>query len=313
MTTQQEEIYFGIRGQPFKELIQGLLRQGKLKPKYISVLTNDKNMLAYGDAFTAASADAKSNYEIYEQLGDLVVNQFIVWYSLRRFYQLNCPLGVKVLARLRINYGSKDSLSEIGEELGFWDYISAKFDGPEKNVKYRSRNKKDLLEDCVEAFIGCTAWLLDQEFRPGVGYAIAYDILASIFDKKDMSLRYTDLYDDKTRLKELFDSRKNLGNLEYIDTREEDVAHSSVYQRAEGSKTKRITVPSTDGRTVSNACRIYPAKIVKPGRGWILLGTGAATRKDKAQQNAAHAALKSLKRDGIWKAPPPEYQLFCTE
>ena len=91
------------------------------------------------------------------------------------------------------------------KNLNFWPFISAAIEGTERNQKYRNRNKKDLLEDVLEAFIGCTEYLLDEAFRPGVGYGIVYDILESIFNELPMSLEYEDLYDAKTRLKETTD------------------------------------------------------------------------------------------------------------
>ena len=162
-TATTEIVYYGSRGLDFKELITGLLQKGKLKAEYISLLTNEENMKEYDKAFTAASANEKSNYEIFEQIGDLTANKFIVWYAYKRFPQLNCPLGVKVVARLRINYGARQSFSEIGEKLGFWPFISA-------SEEERGRKKKDLLEDCVESFIGVTEYLIDTMYRPGVGY-----------------------------------------------------------------------------------------------------------------------------------------------
>ena len=221
MTTNLTTIYLGSRGQDFKNMIVGLLKRGNLKAKYIDLLTDEKSLLAYGQAFTAVTADKVDNYERFEQIGDVTANKFIVWYAYRRFPQLDCTDGVKVVARLRINYGAKQFFAPLGEQLGFWPFISAAEDGVERNMYYRNRNKKDLLEDCIEAFIGCTEYLLDKAFRPGVGYGIVYDILASIFDEIDMSLRYEDLYDAKTRLKETFDSYKNLGGWHFLDGREE--------------------------------------------------------------------------------------------
>ena len=228
---EEEIIYLGPRGPSFKDLIVGLLTRGNLKPKYISMLTSEKNMGKYGQAFTAASANKKINYEMFEQIGDMAANSFIVSYSYRRFPQLLCPLGVKVVARLRINYGSKQSFAPIAEKLGFWDFISAQVDGVTKGIKYRNRNKKDLLEDCLESFFGCTQELLDNEYRIGVGYAIVYDILKNIFDELPMSLDYYDLYDSKTIMKEIFDPREDeLGSWTFLENRIDQLTESRVYR-----------------------------------------------------------------------------------
>jgi dsRNA-specific ribonuclease len=286
-------IYSGTRGASFKNLIKNILERSNLKPKYIEELTSDENMKIYDQAFTAASANPKKNYEIFEQMGDLSVNKFIVWYSYRRFPQLECPLGVKVIARIRINYGSRQSFSEIGEQLGFWPFISAE-------EEERSRKKKDLLEDCVESFIGCTEQILDKKYRPGVGYAIVYDILSSIFDKIDISLKYNDLYDAKTRLKELFDAHKEqLGTWVYIDTREDMLAESIIYQVPPGVSNKPIN--KQNGTEMISEAR----------RDWVRLGSGKAAKKADAQQKAAEEGLKKLNDFGWIKEIPDEYKFFC--
>jgi len=275
----------------------GLLQRGKLKPKYIDILTNESAMKYYGYAFTAASADSLNNYERFEQIGDVSANKFIVWYAYRRFPQLDCTSGVKVVARLRINYGAKETFAPLAEKLGFWDYISAASEGTKKNTKYRDRHKKDLLEDTFEAFIGCTEYLLDKGYRTGVGYAIVYDILKSIFDDLDISLRFEDLFDAKTRLKETFDMFQELGELVYLDTRQE--AQDNRY-------TQTIS-------TVYQVARGADKHMKFPGRGWIKLGEGISSRKGDAEQQAAENALILLKHNGIYREPPPEYQYFCTQ
>ena len=54
-------------------------------------------------------------------------------------------------------------------------------------------------------------------FMLGVGYYIVYSILKNIFDEKIISLSYNNLYDSKTKLKELFDFMPSLGKLQYIN------------------------------------------------------------------------------------------------
>lgn len=76
-------------------------------------------MIFYGNAFTATTANKVDNYERFEQIGDVTANKFIVWYAYRRFPQLDCTDGVKVVARLRINYGAKQFFAPLGEQLDF--------------------------------------------------------------------------------------------------------------------------------------------------------------------------------------------------
>jgi len=307
MNNFREVVYLGSRDANFKRLITGLLNRGSLKPKYIEALTDESGMAAYGQAFTAYSVNEIDNYERYEQIGDVTANKFIVWYAYRRFPQLDCTEGVKVVARLRINYGAKESFAPLAEKLGFWDFISAAEDGTRRStaVKYRNRHKKDLLEDTFEAFVGCTEYLLDKKYRPGVGYGIVYDILADIFDEIPISLRFVELFDSKTRLKETFDAFPELGQWTYIDLREEmgnegyTMAISTIYQVPPGINKKPYYRP---GKSVDPL----------PQHEWVELGKGTSSSKKDAQQKAAENGIQTLKRMGFYREPPEEYLHFSS-
>lgn len=263
--TEDDTVYLGPRGEKFINMIKALLEKANIVPKYMKLLLSKESLEEYGKAFTDSTAEAINNYEVYEQLGDLSANKFIVSYMYKRFPKLRQPQGVRVVARLRINYGAKQTFFEIARNLGFWEYVSA-------SQKKRDHQMKALLEDSFEAFIGCTEFLLDCYFRPGVGYAIVHDILSSIFDKIDISLKYEDLYDAKTRLKELFDiKRETLGKVKYEDTFNDDGKRfSQVYAILPSGQRKRI-------------------------------GQGIANIKPDAQQKAASNALNNLAKLNIKK------------
>lgn len=286
-------IYLGNRGPPFKKFIKGLLRKSSLKKRYIDMLTDEESMKVYSAAFTSELVDEKNNYQFYEQLGDTTGNKFIVWYMYRKFPQLKCTDGVKVVARLKINYGSKQSFSEIARELGFWKYISAP-------NELRQRKMKPLLEDVFESFLGATESILDDRIRIGVGYAIVYDILTKIFDAKDISLRYDDLYDAKTRLKELFDMYESkLGPLVYKDDKEGMLCSSTVYRVDGGSYEQR-------SNGTINKKRIIGGRYVK-------IGVGSSALKADARQAASANALNTLALQG-WRKPVPRiYQMFSKD
>lgn len=288
-------IYFGPRNDTFKSLIISLLNKAKIKDKFINPLITPEALQMFSDAFTSDLVDENNNYQVYEQLGDLIGNKFIVWYMYRRFPQLKCAEGVKVAARLRINYGAKNSFSKIAEKLGFWPFITAPND-------LRSRKQKDLLEDVFEAFLGVTALVLDESFNIGVGDAIVYRILKSIFDDMDISLRYEDLYDAKTRLKELFDIHEEiLGPLKYETSRREEdgVAISQVYRVENGSYFVKKNGKKDKKRIVGGTS--------------ILIGSGEATLEAEAEQLAASEGLKTMKSYGYYKVPPKCYRKFMNE
>lgn len=289
---EKSQIYQGIRGEEFKQFISGLLARGKLTPKYMDILTSKESMIEYDMAFTAKDADEKNNYENFEQIGDVTANKFIIWYAYKRFPQLKCPDGVAVVSRLRINYGAKATFSRIGDRLGFWPFITA-------TEEQRSVAKKSLIEDCFEAFIGCTEFLLDQSTRVGVGYAVAYDILTSIFDEEEISLKYENLYDGLTRLKEVFDAfhYTKLGSYAILTTKDRETKlNTSVVYLSRGQA--RATPITKDNEQ-------YPRD------DWQALGRGVAAAKGDSQQKAAEKAIARLKVMDFSKAVPKKYELFC--
>jgi dsRNA-specific ribonuclease len=266
--------YYGDRHESFYNLIKSLLKKGNIKDHYISSLLTKEAMIEYEKAFTSNSItsymnssgkietdiNSKHNYEIYEKLGDGVFDCFIGFYPYRRFPDMTSVKDVKVLHIIRSNYGSKKQFSQIAENLGFWDFISS-------NIYQRNHQKKKLLEDVFEAFLGCTCNILDKEYKIGVGYAICYDILKTIFDDIELSTEFEVMQDYKSRLNEIFNQNKYLGRIKYVDTRDETFAYSIVYRETD--------------------------------RGMIEIGKGQASIKKDAQQQAAKNGLEFLEHMGI--------------
>jgi dsRNA-specific ribonuclease len=273
------EIYIGLRGPTFISIIEKVLSKG-LKKKYITQILNDpENINIFSQVFTHESAYPERpdfNYEIYEQLGDLTANKFIVHYMYNRFPQLKCTFGLKIVARLRINYGSRQSFYKIAEKLGFWDFITI-------STEKKSKEMKDTLEDVFEAFIGALEFIVDSKFEVGVGYAIVSKILKCLFDEIDISLTYENLYDPKTRLKELFNYRQDLGTIKY----EETIALTEFGKIT----TSDVFIISVDNKKKK-------------------IGTGSSSLKKDSQQHASKHALSYLKNLGIFKIEPPEYALL---
>jgi dsRNA-specific ribonuclease len=267
------KIYKGSRGSDFKDLIRMVLQKGKIKQKYIDELLSETNLKIYSIIFTDKTADPINNYEYYETLGDSTANNCIVWYLSRRFPQIFCAKCVKILARLKINYVSKTTFSSIAQTLNFWKFITA-------SENERSTKMKPLLENVFEGFFGATQLILDNKFGIGTGYAICYNIIKNIYDDIQISLRYEDLFDAKTRLKELFDSEKiksSLGPLIY----------------------ETVKTPENMNETVVKA-------------GTLIIGKGVSALKTNSEQIASENALKYLANTkGIFKSVPEEYKTFC--
>lgn len=193
----------------FLSMIRTILsNRARLPPHFVMAITTPSNMKEFEVAFTHPSFDSSSNYEFYEFLGDSTVNKSIVWYCKRRFPSLDNEKGVQKFSQLKANLVSKRSLSTLAEKMNFWRYIRM---SPET----QQRDKRKVLEDVFEAFIGCMENIVDQTISMHSGYGVCYTIISTILDGISISLKETDLKGPKTRLKEIFDKYKNLNQLVY--------------------------------------------------------------------------------------------------
>lgn len=257
----------------FQEKIRSFLRISFLKQKHITKITDPEGMALYAQAFTHASV-SPVNYEWLEILGDATLNKCVVWYINNRFPQLHNAEGVKVIARLKIKLVSKNNFSEIAEHYGFLPFIQLN----EENMKTKL-NLRSVLEDVLEAFFGATEILIDRHFGQGSGGGICFQLLKNIMDRRPISLKYEDLYDPITRLKETFDifrSSNLWGQVRYENNKEGSTQYVTVFQFDPAS-----------GRKVA-------------------LGYASAPTLDEAKQLAATAAIERLAAQGF-RRPVPEY------
>jgi dsRNA-specific ribonuclease len=220
----------------------------KLKRKYIDILLSHTK--EYQEtAFTSVSVDPKINQEVYEFAGDPIATAILNAYFIRRFPQLNCTEGVKVFARLKINFGSRKSFSQIADALGFWPHIRA-------TETQKEIDKEKLLEDTFEAFIGLTSFILD-DIMIGCGYAICYEIIKSIFDNMTISLEYDDLYDEKSKLNELINANPELGKMKFID----EERNAKVFVKS--ANQNRLLAESGPARTKGERHQIAAGKALE--------------------------------------------------
>lgn len=255
----------GKRGDEFRAFVSNLLTKGKLKEKYINILTDSASMDVYTQVFTHISIDQDANYERFEILGDVTCNKFLVWYFSRRFPKLFSTTGVKILAELKIKYGSKIMFAPIARENGFVPYISAikgEFDVSETS----------LCEDVFEAFIGATEFLLDTRIRFGVGYAICYNILEKFFEHKHIGITYQELHPPISRLKELFDRRDVQSTFKCNHTDKQKLTYTTSMIDEKCFRTEVSTFPRN-----------------------ILLGCGTGSSKVASENNAASNVLQNLR------------------
>ena len=202
----EDDIERGDRGSAFKTVIKNALQRGNIKEKYLDILLTEDSLKVYNTAFTHKSANPKENYEILEHLGDVTANNILAWYFYRKFPQLNCPNGLSILSKLESKYKAKKSYSTFANNLGFWDFVSA-------DKKSKATNRNTILEDVFESFIGASELLLDTYFMIGVGNNILYDVMKSLLDEENISLKFEDISTSRTRIKEFIDKLNSLNKL----------------------------------------------------------------------------------------------------
>lgn len=263
-------IYNGIRGESFKNLLTTILKRGKVNDSIIEKILDEEGIKLCEIAFTHPSVDNDVNYEYLEFLGDGVINTAIVWYISKRFPQLKGSKGVKILARLKINLISKKSFSKCAQNLNLWDYISC-------SETIRNTCKKKVMEDVFEALFGAITYLMDSKIFQSSGYAVVYAIVSNLFDEMNISLKYEDLFDARTRIKELFDFYKDIGELKYETVKDNAVFYTEAF-------------------------------LIKPDGTKVFLGNGNANTKGDSIHNASHYAINTLKTMGYDKKINEDYE-----
>lgn len=273
------EGYYGPRDQTFLKFLKLTLKKAS-DDDFVDKYVNDDTMPLFHMAFTSSSVDEASNYETFEQMGDATIGKFIVWNSYEQFPQLRGKSdAVEIVARMKINMGSKESLSQIAEDLGMWPFISASED-------LRHRSKKKLLEDVFEAFVGVTEFIIlensdPNRSQPGLAYSFMYRLLKTIFEPYLLTINYGVLVDPKNRLKGVFDQYR------------EKLGMSAVYKTEDSFK---------------NDKRIFLTKVYDAHNNF--LGEGAASLKKESEKKASEMAIQTLERKGYKKTIPGLYQAF---
>jgi dsRNA-specific ribonuclease len=266
-----DEKFSPLRGDKFTEFISELLsKQAKLPGDKV------KEYLAHIDifeqAFTHISACPEKNYEAMEILGDATLNFCVVQYLTQRFPQLMADngSGVSTIARLKINLISKDIFAQCSEKLGFGEYIAS-------DMLSRRDEMPSLLEDTFEAFAGAiirVSGMCDpNSTRKGylVSLGPVYRIISTFFDSMEISLKYEDLYDAKTRLKQYLEANR-MGGSTTTYVQELDVAGKIIF-----TASVKITI---NGRVQE-------------------VGIGKGFKKAASEQTACETALVYLKRNVV--------------
>ena len=193
----------------YKFIYNLLSSYGLLTEAEIEKIIDEDGMKIMTNAVTHWSLNEDEDYEVWETLGDSTLNKIMVWYMYRRFPHASSE---ELTEAKKINV-SKGQFPVYAQTLQLPQYVRY------KNIQYQSGKNtltisldKSMKEDTFEAFFGALEFLIDSKIILGAGYLIVYNIVTHILDQQQMTVDLSKIKDSITQLKEIFDSRKKLGD-----------------------------------------------------------------------------------------------------
>jgi dsRNA-specific ribonuclease len=266
----------------FHAFILNLLHQRV--PLVSDLKLDKKDMVHFVTAFTSPDVNGVSNYELYETLGDNLLNNCVLWYISNRFPYLNMPEAVDLLTKIKIRIIQTKWIGELSNVLGFYDYIYCLKDLSEIN-------KLKVLEDVFESFFAALNIVVDGKYKKGMGFVVCYRFIASLLDEKDIPISYEVLADPKTRLKELFDLHKTIKITYKTIPFDADTYESYIFEST-------LVGQKPTGEDIFSV----PRQILPGKKGYT---------QQEAEQNVSRDAIQYYKNMGITKPIPKEYLKFC--
>jgi dsRNA-specific ribonuclease len=242
----------------FRAFVSRLLCLSGVPEALRAALVSDENLAAFKQAFTHKSASDKLNYEVFETIGDVTLNKCVMWY----FWRVIKNVTPEMLTLLKIKFASTKMMSIFAKDMDFDKYVLMHPD--------LYKHKFKILEDVLEAFIGCLEHLIDGIHELHGGYQYAYNFVVYYIEKYmrgvDIeALTENDLLDPISRLKNVADRHKTA--IEYV--------HDTV--------------------NIHSAHHIRTRVI---WNGTITLAACTARSKKQSKQMAAEAALAEIGRQG---------------
>ena len=193
----------------FKIFILSLLRRLDLNQQSLDAFTDEESMIEFSRAFTHKTWSKSFNYERYEFLGDTIINDTVAHYISVTFPHIQ---NVAWMTRIKHTLISKKYLAGLAHKAKFLEFIRYGDElKPILACSYEKANASlnkeylSILEDVFEAFIGALRNIVDKQTVDGIGGVIARNMVHTFLDKKTISVNYDDIFDPKSRLKEIYD------------------------------------------------------------------------------------------------------------
>lgn len=302
----------------FKEFISGILSLAGIGQKNISVLTSNENLEQFRIAFThkTVATNGENNYELYEFVGDSLVNTALVGYIRSEKPEIT---DVETLTRIKHLIQSRTFLSRLAFQNGFFDksVIGEEFANSileqreqkmrkfqkEQKVATEETKKKivamgeeflfnnkiflKLMTDLYEAVCGVISFLVEKEKKiQGIGYVPVYNLTSTLLKRSNIELSYENVVDPITRLKETYD------RIKYIDTAS---GEERKWNLSKMQETKRLP----NGKFLVEIYG-YFGKTRNPEIDQrVVLASATASESKEAKREAAQRGLESLQKYGL--------------
>jgi len=303
-------------GQKFINFSYNILRyRCLLKEKTVNkfFIENKESMQLLQQAFIHKSFDAVTNYELLEFEGDPVLNACVVEWLRNTYPQIvsvkwntrlkHTLVSGKILARMAIR-NDFESFLQVSDDLkDRFDTFEDKWDCEDYQAAY---------EDTVEALCGAIMRILNKNTTNGVGYVACYNLISSFLQEETISLEYEDVFDAKSRLKEVFDSRKwndlqgcRLSDCLYaMDNNEKAIFKYN-------KETKNLKISNIDINSSDRFIAFGYACLGSIPANKTLLAVATANKKKNAEQKVAEGVIKNLANLGISLPAPNAYEIVA--
>ena len=270
----------------FKTFIISLLERLDLNQQSLADFTDEESMVEFSRAFTHKTWSPTFNYERYEFLGDIIINDAVAHYISINFPHIQ---NVAWMTRIKHTLISKKYLAALAHEAKFLSFIrygeelSPLLKGSYKQAK-ETLNKEylSILEDVFEAFIGVLRDVVNKKTVDGIGGIISRKMVHTFLDKKTIPVAYDEIFDPKSRLKEIYDKYHWGFSVRNKGTHGSFTASMIVVREPNGSSI--VEVYGYPGGTKEKNSANRRLLCITPG-----------SSKEVAQQNAAKIALDILR------------------
>ncbi|HMP28129.1 MAG TPA: ribonuclease III domain-containing protein [Saprospiraceae bacterium] len=193
----------------FKKYLTKLLQRGNVNKDHIELFLSKKNLAKFKIAFTHPSMREGEDYQIYEFSGDVIVNAFIANYVRFKFPKI---IHVKWFTRLKHNIQSDKMLAKIAMKEGLENFVRYGEEMEYLRLNPHLDEKEEymkMMEDVLEAFFGCLSDVIQESGKLyGVAIEVCGAIMASFLDTLNISLKFEDVFDPVTILKELYEDKR---------------------------------------------------------------------------------------------------------